>query len=241
MQYGGFMLFKKKSNITKVDDRLSHIAFIMDGNGRWAKKRSLPRKIGHRQGAIAFENVVRECNKIGIKTVTVYAFSTENWKRPKEEVDAIIDLLNRYIDRVDLNDDIRFVFLGDKSVLNEELRAKMEKLEYDTKDHTNVLNIAFNYGGRAEIVSAFNELIKEGKKEVTEDDITSHLYTRESKDPDLIVRTANECRISNFLLWQCAYSEFYFTDILWPDFDKKELYKAIESFYSRKRNFGGIK
>ena len=235
------MLFKKKTKEITVDERLSHIAFIMDGNGRWAKKRSLPRKAGHKQGAIAFENTVRECNKLGIKTVTVYAFSTENWKRPKDEVDAIISLLNSYIDRADKNDDIRFIFLGDKSVLNDELRTKMEKLEYDTRDCSNTLNIAFNYGGRAEIVHAFNELIKEGVTEVEEDDISAHLYTSESPDPDLIVRTANECRISNFLLWQCAYSEFYFTDTLWPDFDKEELYKAIESFYSRKRNFGGIK
>ena len=235
------MIFKKKQNIPTVDTRVSHIAFIMDGNGRWAKKRSLPRKAGHKQGAVAFENVVRECNKLGIKTVTVYAFSTENWKRPKEEVDAIINLLNSYIDRVDLNDNIRFIFLGDKSVLNDELRSKMEKLEEDTKNRSNTLNIAFNYGGRAEIVHAFNELAREGMESVTEDDISSHLYTKDSCDPDLIVRTANECRISNFLLWQCAYSEFYFTDVLWPDFDKNELYKAIESFYSRKRNFGGIK
>jgi len=235
------MLFKKKLNITRVDDRLSHIAFIMDGNGRWAKKRSLPRKVGHRQGAITFENIVRECNKIGIKTITVYAFSTENWKRPKEEVDAIISLLDSYIERANRKDDIRFIFLGDKTILNNDLRLKMEKLENDTKNCSNVLNIAFNYGGRAEIVNAFNELAAEGKKTVTEQDISSHLYTRESCDPDLIVRTANERRVSNFLLWQCAYSEFYFTDVLWPDFDKKELYKAIESFYSRKRNFGGIK
>lgn len=235
------MLFKNKQKNITVDERLSHIAFIMDGNGRWAKKRSLPRKAGHKQGAAVFENIVRECNKLGIKTVTVYAFSTENWKRPKEEVDAIINLLNRYIDSVDLNDDIRFIFLGDKSVLSDELRLKMEKIENDTIHHSNILNIAFNYGGRAEIVHAFNELLNEGKKCVTEDDISSHLYTKESNDPDLIIRTANECRISNFLLWQCAYSEFYFTDVLWPDFDKNELYKAIESFYSRKRNFGGIK
>ena len=235
------MLFHKKSNEIKVDDRLSHIAFIMDGNGRWAKKRSLPRKAGHKQGAVAFENVVRECNKLGIKTVTVYAFSTENWKRPKEEIDAIIGLLNSYIDKVDKSKDIRFIFLGDKSVLDDDLRSKMESLERETLNCSNILNIAFNYGGRAEIVNAFNELIKEGKTEIDEDDISSHLYTRDSNDPDLIVRTANECRISNFLLWQCAYSEFYFTDTLWPDFDKKEIYKAIESFYSRKRNFGGIK
>ncbi|MBQ9744952.1 MAG: di-trans,poly-cis-decaprenylcistransferase [Clostridia bacterium] len=235
------MLFHKKASEIKVDDRLSHIAFIMDGNGRWAKKRSLPRKAGHKQGAVAFENVVRECNKLGIKTVTVYAFSTENWKRPKEEVDAIIGLLNSYIDKVDKSKDIRFIFLGNKSVLDDGLRNKMESLERETLNCSNILNIAFNYGGRSEIVNAFNELAREGKTDIDENDISTHLYTRASKDPDLIVRTANECRISNFLLWQCAYSEFYFTDTLWPDFDKKELYKAIESFYSRKRNFGGIK
>lgn len=235
------MLFRKKIEAPTVDDRLSHIAFIMDGNGRWAKKRSLPRKAGHKQGAVAFEKIVKACNDIGIKTVTVYAFSTENWKRPKDEVDAIITLLNSYIDRVSLKDDIRFVFLGDKSVLNDELREKMIKLENDTKNCANTLNIAFNYGGRAELVHAFNELIKDGKTEITEADIDAHLYTKDSCDPDLIVRTANEIRISNFLLWQCAYSEFYFTDVLWPDFDEKELYKAVEEFYKRKRNFGGIK
>ena len=234
-------MFKKNEKLLTVDERLSHIAFIMDGNGRWAKKRSLPRKAGHKQGAKAFENIVKECNSLGIKTVTVYAFSTENWKRPKDEVDAIIALLNDYIDRVELNKDIRFIFLGDKSVLNHELRKKMENLEKTTECCSNILNIAFNYGGRAEIVNAFNELISEGKENVNEDDISAHMYTRASKDPDLIVRTANECRVSNFLLWQCAYSEFYFTDVLWPDFDKNELHKAIESFYSRKRNFGGIK
>ena len=239
-QYGGFMIFKKKTEEIKVDERLSHIAFIMDGNGRWAQKRSLPRKAGHKQGALSFENIVRECNKLGISTVTVYAFSTENWKRPKEEIDAIIDLLSSYIDRADLKDDIRYVFLGDKCVLNDELRHKMEQLENNTINCSNTLNIAFNYGGRAELVNAFNELIKEGKTSINEDDISSHLYTRNSKDPDLIVRTANECRISNFLLWQCAYAEFYFTDTLWPDFDKNELHKAIKKFYSRKRNFGGI-
>ena len=235
------MLFRKNKKGIIVDERLSHIAFIMDGNGRWANKRALPRKAGHRQGAIAFENIVRACNRFGIKTVTVYAFSTENWKRPEEEVNAIIKLLNDYIDRVNPDDDIRFVFLGDKSVLNNDIRNKMEKLEKDSANNSNTLNIAFNYGGRAEIVNAFNILAKEGKSHITEEDISAHMYTSDSPDPDLIVRTASEYRISNFLLWQCAYSEFYFTDVLWPDFDEKELIKAIESFYSRKRNFGGIK
>ena len=237
----GIVLFRKKNTEIKVDERLSHIAFIMDGNGRWAKKRSLPRKAGHKQGALTFEKIVKACNNIGIKTVTVYAFSTENWKRPKDEVDAIISLLNSYIDRVNKDNDIRFIFLGDKSVLNDDLREKMINLEKSTSDCTNTLNIAFNYGGRAEIVNAFNQLAKEGKNSITEADISSHLYTCDSPDPDLIVRTANEIRISNFLLWQSAYSEFYFTDVLWPDFDEEELNKAITEFYKRKRNFGDVK
>ncbi len=231
---------KKKQKEILIDERLSHIAFIMDGNGRWAKARSLPRKMGHKQGAIAFEKIVKECSRLGIKTVTVYAFSTENWKRPKEEVDAIMELLGSYIERAEEEKGTKYVFLGDKSVLSNELREKMERLEKSSSDSEYTLNIAFNYGGRAELVNAFNELVGEGRTEITEDDISSHLYTRASNDPDLIVRTANEYRISNFLLWQCAYAELYFTDVLWPDFDEKELQKAIKSFYSRKRNFGGV-
>lgn len=234
------LLKNKKKEELRVDESLSHIAFIMDGNGRWAKARALPRKMGHRQGAIAFEKIVRECSKIGIKTVTVYAFSTENWKRPKDEIDAIMELLSSYIDRAEEEKGTRYVFLGDKSVLREDLRVRMEKLERESEGREYTLNIAFNYGGRAELVNAFNELAALGKTTVSEADISAHLYTRASKDPDLIVRTANECRISNFLLWQCAYSEFYFTDVLWPDFDEKELHKAVKSFYKRKRNFGGI-
>ncbi|MGM9646259.1 MAG: polyprenyl diphosphate synthase [Eubacteriales bacterium] len=232
------MLFKKKE--IHVDSRLSHIAFIMDGNGRWAKKRAMPRQFGHKQGAKSFERIVRECNRLGIKTVTVYAFSTENWSRPKDEVDSIMELLSSYIDRAQNEKDIKFVFLGDKSVLREDLQKRMTDLEEKTKDRPNTLNIAFNYGGRAEIVHACNELIAEGAESVSEKDISDHLYTSASPDPDLIVRTAGECRISNFLLWQCAYSEFYFTDVLWPDFDEKELHRAIENFYKRKRNFGNV-
>ena len=233
------MFLKKKSDF-KVDSRLKHIAFIMDGNGRWAKARSLPRQVGHKFGAQAFENTIKNCHSFGIKTVTVYAFSTENWSRPKNEVDAIMELLNSYIERAWEQKDIKFKFIGDKSVLTDELKEKILKLEEATKCYDNTLNIAFNYGGRAEIVNACNQLISEGKSEITEKDISSHLYTNESPDPDLIVRTANEYRISNFLLWQCAYAEFYFTKTLWPDFDKKELLKAIKSFYGRKRRFGGL-
>ncbi len=235
------MFFKKrKKEEIFVDERLSHIAFIMDGNGRWAKSRGLPRSLGHKQGAIAFEKIVRECSRLGIKTVTVYAFSTENWRRPKEEVDAIMALLSDYIERAQTEDGTRYVFLGDKSVLSDDLRTKMMELERSSENREYTLNIAFNYGGRAELVNAFNELAREGKDNITENDVSAHLYTRSSKDPDLIVRTANEYRISNFLLWQCAYSELYFTDVCWPDFDEKQLHKAIKSFYQRKRNFGAI-
>lgn len=234
-------MFSNKLKSFKVDSRLKHIAFIMDGNGRWAKSRSLPRSVGHKQGAKALERTVQSCHEFGIKNVTVYAFSTENWSRPKKEVDAIIELLNSYIDQAKKeNQKIRYVFIGDKSVLDDELKNKMIELEELSREYDNILNIAFNYGGRAEIVDACNTLISAGKEQITEDDISKSLYTSHCPDPDLIVRTANEQRISNFLLWQCAYAEFYYTKVLWPDFNKKVLYKAIQSFYKRKRRFGGL-
>jgi undecaprenyl diphosphate synthase len=177
---------------------------------------------------------------MGIKVVTVYAFSTENWKRPKEEIDAIIKLLKEYI--IDgVNDgNVKINFIGDKSSLPKELVDLLVDAEEKTKEKTKILNIAFNYGGRNEIVNACNRLIKEGKTEITEDDISNSVYTASLPDPDLIVRTAGEYRLSNFLLWQSAYSEFYFTDVYWPDFDKKQLDLAIKSFYNRKRRFGGL-
>ena len=233
------MFFRKKKEF-KVDERLRHIAFIMDGNGRWAKSRSLPRQVGHKYGAKAFEDTVKNCHEIGVNIVTVYAFSTENWNRPENEVNAIMELLGEYIDRAKEQKDIRYVFIGDKSVLSEDLRVKMIDLEKLTESYTNILNIAFNYGGRAEIVDACNSLIKENVACVSESDLSAHMYTKHCPDPDLIVRTAGEYRISNFLLWQCAYAEFYYTDKCWPDFNKKELIKAVESFYKRKRRFGGL-
>jgi undecaprenyl diphosphate synthase len=233
------MLFKTKKEF-KVDSQLSHIAFIMDGNGRWAKKRGLPRKIGHKYGAKAFEETVKNCHSLGIKTVTVYAFSTENWSRPQEEVDAILNLMRSYIDEAKKYDGVRVIFIGDKSPLPDDIKHLMINLENSTENFSNILNIAFNYGGRAEIVHACNDLIRSGKQSISEDDISNHLYTKISPDPDLIVRTANEFRLSNFLLWQCAYSELYVTKTLWPDFDMKELMKAIKSFYARNRKFGGI-
>ena len=224
--------------------QLKHIAFIMDGNGRWAKKRLMPREYGHKVGAETFRKIVEYCRELEVEAVTVYAFSTENWKRPEREVKSIMTLFNQYLDfaiKEMMEKNIRIIFLGDKSAFPPELRERMEKTEADSKSNKYILNIGINYGGRDEIVHAVNECIKEGITSITEDDITARLYTKASPMPDLIVRTGGEYRISNFLMWQSAYSELYFTDVLWPDFDKNELHKAIESFYSRKRNFGGIK
>ncbi len=249
------MLFKKKQkNKTETENvdikevvensGLTHIAFIMDGNGRWAKRRSLPREAGHKVGAATFKKVVKYCSDIGIDTITVYAFSTENWSRPKREVDALMRLLDEYIKTANDEDEenrVKYIFLGDKEALGEELKSKCLQLEEFTAHYKKTLNVALNYGGRAEIVHAVNEALKSGKTEICEDDISANLYTANSPDPDLIVRTAGEVRLSNFLMWQSAYSEFYFTDVLWPDMSPEEVNKAIIDFSKRKRNFGGVK
>lgn len=223
------------------DSSLRHIAFIMDGNGRWATSRSLPREAGHVKGAAAFKNVVHICDDFGIETLTVYAFSTENWKRPEREINAIMDLLESNISeavRGDKKNNAKYRFLGDKNALGEKFAKRCTELEKLTENNRLLLNIALNYGSRAEITNAVNRLIAEGKKSVTEDDISSALYTAHCPDPDLIVRSAGEFRLSNFLLWQAAYSEIYVTDTLWPDFDRNEVAKAIVDFSKRKRNFG---
>lgn len=237
-------LFKRRhENKTQVDARLTHIAFIMDGNGRWAKKRSMPREFGHVNGAKNFKKVIRYCGDIGIKMITVYAFSTENWKRPQHEVDAIMGLLSDYIDdavaSMDENN-IRLVFLGDKSIFPAPLRAKIDNVEEISKDKDLLLNIALNYGARAEITHACNTLIDAGKKNVTEADVAAALYTAHCPDPDLIVRTGGDVRLSNFLLWQAAYAELYFTDTLWPDLSTHEIDRIVADFYGRKRRFGGL-
>jgi len=222
---------------------LSHIAFIMDGNGRWATRRGLPREAGHRAGAETFKKVVRMCGDVGIRTVTVYAFSTENWKRPGAEVNAIMRLLDSYIETAKKENEsngIRYVFLGDKDGLAPVLRDKCTELENLTVGNPLLLNIALNYGGRAELVHACNRLIASGKTEVTETDISDALYTAHCADPDLIVRTAGEYRLSNFLLWQAAYAEFYFTDTLWPDYSLADLSAAVDSFSGRRRRFGAV-
>lgn len=233
-------MFGKKKPVY-CDERLRHIAFIMDGNGRWAKGRGMPRSYGHKVGAKAFKEAVKYCSTIGLKHMTVYAFSTENWRRPKDEVDAILALLDEYIEEAlaDLaQNDVRIVFLGEKTPFPDPLREKMEHLEAESASNSLILNIAMNYGGRDELLHAANAAIAEGKVELTEADIDAHLYTKLSPPPDLIVRTANERRLSNFLLWQSAYAELYFTKVLWPDMKPKHIDEAIRDFYARKRNFG---
>ncbi len=226
-----------------LDDRLKHIAIIMDGNGRWATKRGFPREIGHKNGAEAFKRIVEYCKDINLKALTVYAFSTENWKRPEKEVAAIIKLLSRYITECEKNldkYDLRVKFIGDISVFDEKLVNRIKKLEEKSENNSLCLNIAFNYGGRNEIVNSVNKLIAGGKTNVTEEDISGAIYTAHCADPDLIIRTGGDLRISNFLMWQSAYSELYFTEVLWPDFNEEELNKAIVDFYNRKRRFGGL-
>lgn len=222
---------------------LKHIAFIMDGNGRWAKAHGHPREYGHKIGARVFRDIVRYCREIGIKYVTVYAFSTENWKRPRREVESIMMLLDSYLDECSREmgkNNISFRFIGDMEGLNEKLRTKIYKIEKETLHNELVLNIALNYGGRDELVNAFNKLKQLGVDKITENDISSALYTADCPDPDMIVRTAGEYRLSNFLLWQASYSEFYFTDVLWPDMTYADVDKAIVEYGRRKRNFGGV-
>ena len=222
-----------------VDEKLKHIAFIMDGNGRWASAKNMPREYGHKKGAQVFREITEYCHKIGIKYITVYAFSTENWKRPQREVNAIMKLLDEYLDKQrPENASIRFI--GDVSMLDEKLVKKIKMLEEETAGHDSVLNVAMNYGSRAELTYAFNRLLASGKTEVTEKDINSALYTGDCPDPDLIVRTGGDLRISNFMLWQAAYSELYFTDTLWPDMNEETVNVAIADFYTRKRRFGGL-
>ncbi len=237
-------MFKRKvKELPSIEEKLSHIAFIMDGNGRWAKKRGMMREFGHEAGAKAFQNLVEYCAGRGLKTITFYAFSTENWQRPEHEVQSIMKLLDRYLDRAIASlqkYDVRIRFLGDKSVLEPSLREKMCNAEEQSAHYQKTLQIAFNYGGRSEIVHAANAAIAQGKTELTERDIEENLYTVADDSPDLIVRTAGEMRLSNFLLWQAAYAEFYFTDCLWPDFTPAELEKAIAAYLHRKRRFGGL-
>lgn len=229
----------------------NHVAIIMDGNGRWAKKRLLPRNMGHKQGAKVLEQICRDAAELGIRYLTVYAFSTENWKRSVEEVSGIMNLLRSYLENCierAAKDGLRIRMIGDRSGLDADIREKLEVAERETAKYNKLdFTIALNYGGRDEITRAVKKLAKEVKdgsvdvSEITEAVIAEHLDTAELPDPDLMIRTSGECRISNYLVWQLAYTEFYFTDILWPDFNKETLKEAIRYYNGRERRFGGVK
>ncbi len=229
----------------------NHVAIILDGNGRWAKKRMMPRNYGHLQGAKVVEQICEDADSIGIKYLTVYAFSTENWNRSQDEVDALMKLLRNYlkdcIKRANSNN-MKVRVIGEKSRLSDDIRNKINELEECSKNNTGLnFTIALNYGSRDEIRRAITNLAKDVEKglvkseDISEDVIGNYLDTKGIPDPDLLIRTSGEERLSNFLLWQLAYTEFYFTDVLWPDFNKKELIKAVEKYSKRDRRFGKVK
>ena len=224
-----------------------HIAFIMDGNGRWGTNRGLPRSVGHAQGAKTLKKIVEYCVKIKLETITFYAFSSENWTRPEEEVAALMKMFDNYMDDFLAKlakHDVEIKFIGDLSKFEEidfKMYSKMKDIQSKTLGKTMKLNIAMNYGGRGEIVNAANRAFKRnGGNKITAEMLEKELHTQGQKDPDLIIRTAGEKRLSNFLLWQCAYSEFWFTDVLWPDFNEKLLNEAIIDYSNRKRRYGGV-
>ena len=228
-----------------------HIAIILDGNGRWAKKKGMPRNYGHTQGSKNVERICEDAYKMGVKYLTVYAFSTENWKRPKEEVDALMNLLRNYMRtclKTAEKNRMRVRVLGDKTALDDDIRKRIAELEEATKNNDGLnFQIALNYGSRDEMVRAMRKMcmdVKEGKLEAEQIDETlfeTYLDTHDIPDPDLMIRTSGEQRLSNYLLWQLAYSEMYFTDVYWPDFNEKELVKAIEYYNTKERRFGNVK
>ncbi len=228
-----------------------HVAIILDGNGRWAKAKGMPRNYGHMQGAKAVEDILVDARDIGIKYLTVYAFSTENWSRPETEVSALMTILRNYLKtsiKKSMKNNVRCRVIGERSALSEDIRAAIEELETATAGNTGLtFTIAINYGSRDEITRAVRKVaarVEAGEisaSDITEKDIADNLDTNYLPDPDLLIRTCNEQRISNYLLWQCAYTEFYFTEVAWPDFNKAELMKAVEAYLGRTRKFGGLK
>ncbi len=228
----------------------NHIAIILDGNGRWAKKRGMPRGYGHIKGCENLEYICEVAKELGVKYLTVYAFSTENWKRSKEEVDGLMRLFRNYLKKcikISKKNDMCVRVIGDYSAFDPDIRESIEKLQDFSKDFKTLhFQIALNYGSRDEILRAVNCLIQDGKDgkiqgKVTEETFSSYLDTRGLPDPDLMIRTSGELRLSNYLLWQMAYTEFYFTEVPWPDFDKEELIRAIEKYNERDRRYGGVK
>ena len=244
------MKWLKRHQINTTRTLPQHIGIILDGNGRWAKKRGLPRSAGHKVGAETFRKITKYCSKIGVRYLTVYAFSTENWKRPMEEVSFLMNLFEQYLNEAlrDFQDEnLRIKFLGDKSGFSPNLQKLINEVEQTSSSKTGMtLNIAMNYGGRDELVKAVKEIsadVKSGVLDVEKinaDVISERLYTAGQPEPDLIIRPSGEFRLSNFLLWQGAYAELVFMDVLWPDFSEKDLDLAIDEYSNRNRRFGGI-
>ena len=246
-----FKLFKKKKLAWETKSLPCHIAVIMDGNGRWASRRALPRTAGHTVGAETFRRIATYCKEIGIQYLTVYAFSTENWQRPPDEVEAIMKLLEKYLiealQKME-RDKVKMKFFGDTTVLSPKLRELIAKTEEKSQTFDGVqVNICVNYGGRDEILSAverYAEAVAAGKTKgghLTQEAFSALLFSAGIPDPDLIIRPSGEMRLSNFLLWQSAYSELYFTDVLWPDFNERELDRAIIAYQNRERRYGGVR
>lgn len=248
------MFFLRKKKIEAVlehKDKIPvHIAVIMDGNGRWAEKRGLPRKAGHREGANTLKRIVTECDAIGIKYLTAYAFSTENWNRPKDEVDALMSLLLEFLKNADkelAGKNIRILVIGDTDKLSEEIRKEITRVVNNTAANTGLsLVIALNYGGRCEITSAAARIAKDVKdgriniEDIDEKLFSEYMYTKGIPDPDLVIRPSGETRLSNFLLWQSSYSEFWYSNILWPDFSRNDLLEAVSEYQRRNRRYGGL-
>lgn len=236
-------LFRKKEKASLEGLQIPvHIGIIMDGNGRWAKRRGLPRKAGHSAGAKTFMDICKYCNRIGVQYLTAYAFSTENWRRPRAEIDALMGLFKTYLgDAKQYKDEnVRTRVIGDRTALDDEINQLIDNLEEESKDCTGlVLNIAVNYGGREEILHAVKGIVEDGC-EVSEEAVSSRLYTAGQPDPDIIIRPSGEKRLSGFMIWQAAYSEFIFMDVLWPDFKKVDLDRAIQEYNHRNRRFGGV-
>ncbi len=237
-------LFKKKQSFAPVPGAMPrHIGIIMDGNGRWAKKRGLPRVAGHREGAENFKRIAEYLLDLNIEYSTFYAFSTENWKRPQDEVENIMSLLVDYLHEwmtMQKEKNMRLHFIGDRSAFSPQIQSLMAEVEEKSAHYQNHLNLALNYGSRSELVKACNELLSEGNRNISEDDLSAHLYTAGQPEVDLIIRTGGEKRLSNFLLWQSAYAELYFTDRLWPDMKKQDIDDALAFFAHRERRFGAI-
>lgn len=245
------MLFRTKKTVDIDTSALPrHIGIIMDGNGRWAKKRGLPRSAGHKAGAESLKKIITEANNLGVEYITVYAFSTENWKRPKEEVDYLMGLLMDYLinaEKTLAGENVVIRAIGSRKELSEEMQRQIVKTEEFTKNNTGiVMNIALNYGGREEILHAVKDIsraVKAGKisaDDISERNISDALYTGGQPDVDLLIRTSGEMRLSNFMLWQVSYAEMWFTNKLWPDFKPADLRKAIYDFQNRGRRFGGV-